>query len=306
MIFQASQDRFDSGGETAEPEEQRFCVVCATRQKVLEANRVRSNVRRFKHESFLVWRCAGCRSLHAWDDVDLSRYYAGYPIFGAALDWRLRVVYDNMLARLRRAGLRSEHALLDYGCGAGLLVQHLKNRGYARASGYDRFAQGMDRRELLEDRYDAVVCQDVLEHVEDPIDLLATIDRLVKSGGFVALGTPDADALDLMNHGQDVHALHQPYHRHILTADMLRAKGEALGWTVEHHYSTMFNNTLFPTMNPRFVLHYVKCHDDVFDLVAEPIKLSGWKIWSPATPFFALFGYFLDRHTDIMVIFRKP
>jgi hypothetical protein len=67
----------------------------------------------------------------------------------------------------------------------------------------------------------------------------------------------------------------------------------------------MYNNTLVPTMNPRFVLHYVRCHDDVFDLVAEPVRISA-RMLSPATPFFALFGYFFDRHTDIQVVFRKP
>jgi hypothetical protein len=58
-------------------------------------------------------------------------------------------------------------------------------------------------------------------------------------------------------------------------------------------------------MNPRFVLHYVRAHDDVFDLVVEPIRLS-WKLLSPLTPFFAFFGYFFDRHTDIQVMFKKP
>jgi hypothetical protein len=49
----------------------------------------------------------------------------------------------------------------------------------------------------------------------------------------------------------------------------------------------------------------VRCHDDVFDLVTEPVQVS-WKLWSPATLFYALFGYFFDRHTDVQVIFRKP
>jgi hypothetical protein len=74
---------------------------------------------------------------------------------------------------------------------------------------------------------------------------------------------------------------------------------------VERYYDTMYNNTAFPTMNPRFVLHYVRAHDDVFDLVAEPVKVS-WKLVSPATPFFAFFGCFFDRHTDVQVVFRKP
>jgi hypothetical protein len=34
------------------------------------------------------------------------------------------------------------------------------------------------------------------------------------------------------------------------------------------------------------------------------VKLS-LELCTPVTPFFALFGYFFDRHTDIQVVFRK-
>lgn len=252
-----------------------------------------------------MWRCADCQSLHARDDVNLKHYYSGYPIFEANLDWKLRVVYDSMLKRLHAAGLSKQHKLLDYGCGGGLLVQHLQERGYD-AVGYDRFATGMDNPDVLQQQYDGVVSQDVIEHVDDPRSLLAEFDRMVRPGGFIAIGTPDAAVLDIQHYEQDVHALHQPYHRHILSVQALHAAGEAHGWRVERHYDTMYNNTLVPLMNPRFVLHYVKAHDDTFDLVAEPVRLNAWKIWSPATPFFALFGYFFDRHTDITTVFRKP
>ena len=43
----------------------------------------------------------------------------------------------------------------------------------------------------------------------------------------------------------------------------------------------------------------------MFDLVAEPIKLS-WKLLSPMTLLYAVFGFFFDRHTDIQVMFQKP
>jgi hypothetical protein len=106
--------------------------------------------------------------------------------------------------------------------------------------------------------------------------------------------------------GWDLHALHQPFHRHIFSARALHEAGQALGWSVERYYSTMYNKTLLPFLNPRFFLHYVRCLDDVWDLAAEPIHFDSYKLWTPVTLFFALFGYFFDRHTDIMVVFRAP
>lgn len=283
------------------------CNVCgAPRTAESETARVRSNVRRFREERFELWRCAACQSLHAAQDVDLAHYYAGYPVFDAALDWRLHVVYANLLRRLRRAGLRPEHRILDYGCGKGPFVRYLREQGYAHATGYDRFAEGWNDTSVLDAHYDCVVSQDVIEHVDDPAALLQQFAAMVEPGGIVVIGTPDAAVLDLRDAENYVHALHQPYHRHILSVRALIDLGRACGWAVERHYDTMYNNTLVPTMNPRFVLHYVRCHDDTFDLVVEPVKANSLRLWTPLTLFFALFGYFFDRHTDIMVVFRTP
>ena len=282
------------------------CVVCgAAREPNAETAQVRSNVRAFRSERFEVWRCAGCRSIHASDAVDLDHYYRGYPVFAADLDWRLNVVYGGMLKRLRAAGLSAEQRILDYGCGMGLLVRFLRARGYEHAVGWDRYAEGWSDESVLSGRYDAIVSQDVIEHVDDPNAMLRQLDGMLLPGGFASIGTPDATVLDLKSPESDLHALHAPYHRHILSHDALQRAGERVGWSVERDYDTMYNNTWFPTMNPRFVLHYVRAHDDVFDLVAEPVKLS-WKLLSPATPFFALFGHLFDRHTDVQMTFRKP
>jgi 2-polyprenyl-3-methyl-5-hydroxy-6-metoxy-1,4-benzoquinol methylase len=266
---------------------------------------VRCNVRAFRDESFEVWRCAQCRSIHARDEVDLDHYYRGYPVFAAELDWKLDVVYGNLLRRLQRAGLQRAHRVLDYGCGRGLLVRYLQKRGYAQTRGWDRYGEGYTDPSVLAARYDCIVAQDVIEHVANPHALLAQLDGMAEPGAIISIGTPDAAALDLRDPENFVHALHAPFHRHILSADALKAAGEQQGWELERYYDTMYNNTLFPTMNPRFVLHYVRARDDMFDLVAEPVKLTA-KMLSPVTPFFALFGYFFDRHTDVQAVFKKP
>lgn len=280
-------------------------MICgAPRAADAETASVRSNVRAFRDEQFIVWRCAACSSIHAQDDADLAHYYARYPVFDAALDWKLRAVYGNMLKRLREAGLKPTDKVLDYGCGKGVLVKFLRERGYD-ASGWDRYAEGWTDNSVLKGTYDCVVSQDVIEHVDSPHALLKELHGMTKPGGIVSIGTPDAAALDLKNPEDFVHALHLPYHRHILSMAALEQAGDQAGFTVRSRYDTMYNNTLMPTMNPRFVLHYVRCRDDVFDLVVEPVAFT-WKMFSPLTPFYIFFGYFFDRHTDIQVIFQRP
>ena len=279
------------------------CVICGTRGPPAERARVRSNLRAFCHETFEVWRCGRCRSLHASEDVDLPSYYARYPFHGTSIDWRLRVMYKNLLRRLERSGLRHPQRILDYGCGGGHFVDYLRLRNYD-AVGYDEYSSTFARPELLQGRYDFLLSQDVVEHVSDPVALLRRFDRLVEPGGLIAIGTPNASAIDLRRAEEHVHALHMPFHRHIFAKDALIEASTSLGWQRQGYYPSMYNNTRVPLINPRFILHYLRCFDNNLDLGFEPIRLS-LRLLSPVTLFWALFGSFFAPETDVMVVFRR-
>lgn len=282
------------------------CIICGQSSPLAacEQASVRSNVRKFRDEQFALWRCPSCRCIHARDAVDLAHYYAGYPSFPASVEPRLGPAYENLLRRLIAAGLREEHRILDFGCGSGALVRFLRERGYAEAHGYDAYASAFTDPATLDARYDCVISQDVIEHVDSPRALLQQFGRLVEPGGLIAIGTPDAAAIDLLAADEYVHTLHAPYHRHILTHDALREHAEALGWSVVRYYDTMYGNTLIPGENPRCGLHYLRCHDDCLDLLTEPVRFDSWRMYTPLTAFYMFFGYFFDRHTDIMFTFR--
>lgn len=289
------------------PEAQR-CNLCQNPDTLTgdcETGTVHSNVREFRDESFTVWRCRGCRSIHARDGVDLPRYYARYPFQRQKRDLILRLIHRNVLRRLKRAGLKPAHKILDYGCGSGHLVRTLRAKGYAESRGYDAYGTEFRDKALLDDQYDLVHCQDVVEHVDDPIDLLRSFDRMMKPGGTVVIGTPNADAIDLSRPADFIHALHQPYHIHIFSRQALLEAGRAVGWTLERYYPTQYTNTLIPCLNLRFGLEYGRCFDDTIDLAFDGFRPS-YRLLSPRVAFLALAGYFFCPETDVMAVFRKP
>jgi SAM-dependent methyltransferase len=93
--------------------------------------------------------------------------------------------------------------MLEVGCGHGLLLDEARARGWA-VEGLELAAEsreharslGLDvRDETLEEidggSYHAVVLSDVLEHLDDPVDALHRIARLLVPGGVALIVTPD-------------------------------------------------------------------------------------------------------------------
>lgn len=287
----------------------RRCNICSAEvADDVEQTSVRSNVRKFREEEFRLWRCPECRSIHAADEVDLAHYYRSYPFHNLgeqAVDWMLRAMYRKQLGRLKAAGLSPEHEVLDFGCGGGAFVQFLKDAGYPNVSGYDEYSDKYGDKSVLSKRYDVVLTQDVLEHVAEPWALLEQLNGLVKPGGVILIGTPNAEDIDLTKPEARVHALHQPYHRHIFSRSALMSLGKKLPWKLEHYYPTMYSNTFVPFVNSRFVMHYFKSNDNTLDLAVEPIKADNWRLYSLDTLFWAFFGGFFAPETDVMVVYRN-
>jgi 2-polyprenyl-3-methyl-5-hydroxy-6-metoxy-1,4-benzoquinol methylase len=284
------------------------CNICRHDgpQLVAEETWVRSNVRAFAGERFCVWRCSRCSSIHARDEVRLDPYYARYPFHHVPADWRARAMYDNQLRRLKRAGLRPHHSILDYGCGSGNFVRHLLRRGYGNAVGFDLYAEQFDDPAVLERTYDCVFAQDVIEHVPSPHGLLDEFENLTAPGSILAIGTPNAAALDLVQPERTIHALHLPYHRHILSKQALVEVGRERGWDLQRYYSTEYANTGIPFLNSSFMDFYMRVADNSIDALFEPPRFMSLLLRLPFTLFWGLCGYFTAPETDVMAIFRKP
>jgi 2-polyprenyl-3-methyl-5-hydroxy-6-metoxy-1,4-benzoquinol methylase len=281
------------------------CNVCETGvASAPESAVVRPNIRRLHSERFEVWRCPRCRSIHAREEVDLDLYYRDYPFLSVKMDWRSRAMYDNQLSRLKRAGLARDARILDYGCGSGNFVRYLKSRGYAEATGYDAYSTEHGDASVLERRYDCIISQDVVEHVPAPLELLRAFAKLAEPDAIIAIGTPDAGAIDLSRAGDFAHTLHQPFHRHILASEALLEAGKVLGWRLSRYYPTMYANTLVPFINSRFGFHFMRCGDDTIDVLFEAIDFKNPKLWTLTTLYYGLFGYFHAPRTDVMAVFH--
>ena len=283
------------------------CIICEETSSQVEESAVRSNCRKFGEELFRIWRCPKCLSVHATDDCDLAEAYRDYPyhLVGtqSSTQFLLNAGYRNLLARLCKVGFTRQHKLLDYGCGSGSFLRYARSKGY-NVEGFDEYSEHFSDTRVIQTQYDFVLSQDVIEHVLDPWEHLSTLSKLTVPGGIVAIGTPNAELVDMRNPVKLIHALHQPYHRHLFSKRALVSLGERLNWTFVRSYAKMYAETLLPGMNGRFFDFYTQLGDNTLDFALEPLHLNILKLYSPIGLFWAFFGYFFVPEDSLMVVYR--
>lgn len=283
------------------------CNLCdkpGTYDEATEIGKVPCHVRCFQNDMFTVWRCNSCGSIHSKEDPDLNTYYADYPFKNHTLDYHTRIGYRNRLRMLKKQGFRPEHRLLDFGCGKGLFLSFLCAHGYPNVFGFDSFVDQYADPSILQEHFDVIVSYDVIEHVDDPREFLEALVTALRKGGLLVLGTPNADHLKLSNKKHQPVELSQPYHRHIFSEQMLLQLGAEFGLEVVHTYRRFYFDSLYPSVNTRFMWAYVQRTGGMIDVCVESPRLKVI-FRSPKLIFYALFGYFFPPRSNILFTFTK-
>ncbi len=156
--------------------------------------------------TFTVVRCARCGLVYTNPRAH-SRLLTPEPGGAARSDAASanKPVYLAGLAHLEAAGMRRAGCILDVGCARGDFLSLAVARGYqavgvdinprlaaeARTRGHEVHVGALERLDLEPD-FDAVTLWDVIEHVPDPVGLLAACQSLLRPGGLLLLHTGNA------------------------------------------------------------------------------------------------------------------
>lgn len=281
----------------------------------------RGNVDAFAQTCFAYWRCPDCEAILARDRVDLSALYTHYPVHRGASGASLRAFYAQIhrarLSLLRRGGLKSQAAIYDFGEGAGDFVAYLNARGY-RAVGADPFARSAPAPSRVDPPgdggWDAFTAQDVIEHLEQPLTLFDTAQRLLRPGGLLAIGCPDARQIRLeppAGRAAAAHHLeaicmdmHAPFHRAMPSFAGLCRAAQAAGFApiaMRRHFPA---DSLWPSVNTATMIAYARASGNRLEALYAPIDwgkvLTHPRIWGAA-----LWGGVFRHCGHMQVLFRK-
>ena len=180
--------------------EPRRCLVCSgTRFERL-----------FRRDGKWFWLCEDCELVFVHDIYPEFVEDTGHLARTYALD-RHAAAGPKKLAKYERflrlvEPARRTGRLLEIGCGQGLFLEHARLRGWtvqgveilapvaalARERGLDVVNGTLEEACLPPHAFDAVAMREVIEHVVDPVTLLAEAHRVLRPGGVVAIATGNA------------------------------------------------------------------------------------------------------------------
>jgi 2-polyprenyl-3-methyl-5-hydroxy-6-metoxy-1,4-benzoquinol methylase len=163
--------------------------------------------RLFAKAGFPYRECRACGLVTRGGAREAESYEEYLPALTRDLPELTRRRYVALLDGLAR--YRDGGRFLDVGCGGGFLVEVATAMGwraeglevsraaaeFGRARGAVIRAGTLREAELPEGAYDLVTMMEVVEHVEDPVDLLARAGRLLRPGGALYLTTPNWGSL---------------------------------------------------------------------------------------------------------------
>jgi SAM-dependent methyltransferase len=235
------------------------CTICKNPAEACGAKR-----------DFQLYRCSACGHFFVWpmpaDNLDIysDEYFSGaqggfgytdydrdkqamIPTFGEYLR-RIEAVYP-------RKG-----ELFDVGAATGFFLDIAKRGGWqvsgvepsdhaaslARAKGIDVRTGTLDENDAAR-LVDVVTMWDVVEHLPDPAVVIKSVHSILKTGGVLAINTPDSGSLLAKALGTKWHLVVPPEHLNLFTRSSLRILLEGQGFEVLETR----------TIGKRFTIQYV-------------------------------------------------
>jgi 2-polyprenyl-3-methyl-5-hydroxy-6-metoxy-1,4-benzoquinol methylase len=178
----------------------RFCPACRISNPQSIGNK----------NNFQILMCRECRSLYTshLPAVEEAENYDNYynsqnldvPDF---VHQRLGEIIESF------SNYRDNNRLLDFGAGAGTILKVAREKNwqafgvevsepaveYARKLGFDVFHGEINEANYPDNYFDVVTASEVLEHLENPLEVLKEIARILRPGGLLWATTPHASGL---------------------------------------------------------------------------------------------------------------
>ena len=122
-------------------------------------------------------------------------------------------------------------SILDIGCGPGWMLSALKDNWEKHGIEVSKFASNYAKKycklhngtldTFSGENFDVIIFYHVVEHLSDPISAIKKINKLLKKGGKLIIGTPDFDSGAARRYGSNFRLLHDKTHISLFSCDSM-------------------------------------------------------------------------------------
>ncbi len=189
-----------------------------------------------------------------------------YPISGITLKDKCAGLILGLLPGIRkkiRVGIGTlpymqNGKLLDLGCGNGDFLLEMNYLGFdtygieiddaaaeiARTNGLKVTTGTLQADTYIENFFDAIYTNNVIEHLSNPVEVVATCQKILKKGGLLVLKTCSISSLAHTYYKESYRGLEIPRHLNVFSPRALRKLGEKSGFQVLYS-GTSFNQYIW-------------------------------------------------------------
>lgn len=209
-----------------------FCPVCGNNQfkQITETQDYTVT-----NERFQIIQCTKCTCALTYPQPDQDRlpsYYQSDQYISHAS--KAASVFDRIYIAVRRVTLTwktkiiatyaKEKSILDYGCGTGNFVHHLKSKGWKvlgiepSTKAFEQAQQQISKPEIAQElrpnagQFSIITLWHVLEHVPDPKQTLNTLKKHLQERGTLFIAVPNLNSWESNHYGQYWAAYDTPRH----------------------------------------------------------------------------------------------
>lgn len=211
------------------------CLCCQKTDKIFLADK----------NNFKIELCAYCRSLYATTgkEVTIQQNYDEY-YSEANLSVPNFIVERCVEIIGEFESYKQLNRMLDVGCGAGSLlsaavklgwnaeglevsapaVEFLRQKGYSVRQGY------LENQDYPDNYFDVVTASEILEHVDNPLEFLTEIKRILRPGGLFWGTTPNSRGISGLVLGSEWSCVSPPEHIQLFSVRGIRILLENAGF----------------------------------------------------------------------------
>ncbi len=196
-------------------------------------------------------QCSGCEFIYVLEKLDASTIEKYYNNF----DYKSIITAERAIRRDAKRScsvldkfIGNSSSLFDVGCGRGFFLDEAKKKGW-KVAGMDSSASMVSyAREKLHlkvergdaisykshDKYNLVTLHQVIEHFDDPINLLKNCHKLLNKGGYIYIATPNINSISSQVQKEHFDHLIPPEHLSYFSLKTLKSALEVAGFVVTY------------------------------------------------------------------------